>query len=68
MFLKWLKETDHGKDVESSVRKIIGGPTSIKIERVLEESFKTVDGRIKESGFFTPGGDTGEFILGLQIF
>jgi len=35
---------------------------------VLEEGFKAVDGRNKQEGFFTLGGDTGEFILGLQIF
>jgi hypothetical protein len=32
---------------------------------VLGDGFKTVDGRIKEDGFFTLGGDAGEFILGL---
>jgi hypothetical protein len=35
---------------------------------VLEQGFHTLDGRIKEKGLFTPGGDAGEFILALQVF
>jgi len=33
--------------------------------RVLENGFKTLDGRISGTYLATPGGDTGEFILGL---
>lgn len=34
----------------------------------MESGFKSVDGRISGSYLATPGGDAGEFILGLQIY
>jgi len=56
------------QESEVKVREIIGQPGSITISKVLETGFYTMDGRIREQGLFTPGGDSGEFILALQIY
>ena len=34
----------------------------------MDMGFKTLDGRIDGEYFGTPGGDSGEFILALQIY
>ena len=44
---------------------MIGNPADITIERVLDGGFLTLDGRIRDKGLFTPGGDAGEFVLAL---
>jgi hypothetical protein len=35
---------------------------------IAHESFRCLDGRTRSEGMFTPGGDAGEFILGLLVF
>ena len=40
----------------------------MQFARVLSTGFKTLDGRINGAYLATPGGDAGEFLLGLQIF
>jgi hypothetical protein len=50
------------------ILQVLGQPSSIHINKILETGFKTMDGRIKEHGLFTPGGDVGEFILALQVY
>lgn len=44
---------------------MIGHPVDLKLSKVLEHGFKTIDGRINDAYFATPGGDAGEFILAL---
>lgn len=36
--------------------------------KVVEQGFKTLDGRVQDAYLATPGGDAGEFILALQIY
>lgn len=47
---------------------MIGSPTKLQFASVLNTGFKTLDGRVNGAYLATPGGDAGEFILGLQIF
>lgn len=49
------------------VKDLIGLPKDIEYVNVQKHGFKTLDGRYKEECLSTPGGDMGEFLLGLQV-
>ena len=53
---------------ESEIKDLIGPPKDLMFANVLEKGFKTLDGRVSDAHFATPGGDAGEFLLALQIF
>lgn len=65
---RFIQETEGEGASEKEIKDVIGDPSSLNVARVLETGFKTTDGRIEGSYLGTPGGDSGEFILGLQIF
>ncbi|CDW91600.1 UNKNOWN [Stylonychia lemnae] len=62
------QETQGEGATEQQIRELINTPTTLAMARVLENGFKSLDGRISGTYLATPGGDSGEFILGLQIY
>jgi len=50
------------------VRNLVGYPTELQYANVDKQYFSCLDGRIKEPMLGTPGGDAGEFILGLAMY
>jgi len=53
---------------EKILKELIGNPQDMQFARVIENGFKTLDGRISGPVLGTPGGDAGEFILALEIY
>eukprot|EP00347_Sterkiella_histriomuscorum_P004252 403361163 len=66
--IKVKLETQGDGATEKQIKDLINSPSGLQLVRVLETGFKTLDGRIQGSYLATPGGDSGEFILGLQIY
>jgi hypothetical protein len=63
-----LQEAEGEGATQKQIKDLIGNPTDLQFARVLSTGFKTLDGRINGHYLATPGGDAGEFVLGLQIF
>lgn len=61
----YFKETEGDGATEEEVIDMIGNATDLTLADIVSTGFKTVDGRILEESLFTPGGDSGEFILAL---
>ncbi len=56
-----------GLDIHT-IQKIIGYPSDLKFTGVEEETFKCLDGRTNGEYLGCPGGEAGEFILGLHVY
>jgi hypothetical protein len=52
----------------NEVRDLIGYPTELEYANVDNQYFSCLDGRVKQPMLGTPGGDAGEFILGLAMY
>ncbi len=50
------------------VKDMIGLPNALIMADATKMFFRCMDGRNQEIGLFTPGGDFGEFLLGLHVY
>ena len=62
-----LKEAEgsEGGACEKQIKDLIGCPSNLTFARIVENGFKTLDGRVNDELLGTPGGDAGEFILAI---
>ena len=64
-----IKSEKPGKGANfEQTRNLVGNIEQLNYVSVPEASFKCLDGRNTESGLFTPGGDSGEFLLALMVY
>ena len=61
----YYKESPGDGATEKQIKALIGQPTDLVFAKVVEQGFKTLDGRVQDAYLATPGGDAGEFILAL---
>lgn len=50
------------------VKDLVGLPNALIMADTSKMFFRCMDGRNHEIGLYTPGGDFGEFLLGLHVY
>jgi hypothetical protein len=61
-------ETSQDTLTQAEAKQIIGDVPYLELVDVKDQSFRCLDGRVREDALFTPGGDAGEFISGLLVY